>query len=221
MKLVIAGCEYTGKTTLIAKIQQWISDTMGGQPGVHDHFTIPNLAHRELSDEEVQQVLALSPELKEEFLRYIISYHLSPTFMSAPHHLLVGFHIEEAVYAPMYWEYGQKGEYAERSMVARSTEKDLLAAAPDTVLVLLKASAEVIRQRMADNPHRHQIMRDEDVERSLELFDEQYADTLIRSKLTLDTSTATVAQTLNEFVQGVEPFLTDSDRLRMLTKASS
>ena len=221
MKLVLAGCEYSGKTTLVAKIQQWISDAMGGQPGVHDHFTIPNLAHRELTDDEVQQVLALSPELKEEFLRYIISYHLSPSFMNSPDHLLVGFHIEEAVYAPMYWEYGQKGEYAERSMVARSTEKELLAAAPDTVLVLLKASAEVIRQRMAANPHRHQIMKDVDVERSLELFDEQYTDTLIRQKITLDTSTATVAQTLNEFVQGVDPFLTDSDRLRMLTKAPS
>ena len=221
MKLVLAGCEYSGKTTLVAKIQQWISDTMGGQPGVHDHFTVPNLAHRELTDDEVQQVLALSPELKEEFLRYIISYHLSPTFMNSPDHLLVGFHIEEAVYAPMYWEYGQKGEYAERSMVARSVEKDLLAAAPETVLVLLTASPEVIRRRMKESPHRHQIMKDADVERSLELFDEQYVDTLIRQKMTLDTSTATVAQTLNEFVQGVDPFLTDSDRLRMLTKAPS
>ena len=119
MKLVIAGCEYAGKTTLVSKIRQWISDTMGGQPGVHDHFTIPNLAHRELTDEEVQQVLALSPALKEEFLRYIISYHLSPSFMNSPDHLLVGFHIEEAVYAPMYWDYGRKGEYAYRSTLAQ------------------------------------------------------------------------------------------------------
>ena len=218
MKLVIAGCEYTGKTTLVGKIRQWISDTMGGEPGVHDHFTIPNLAHRELTDEEVQQVLALSPELKEEFLRYIISYHLSPAFMNAPDHLLVGFHVEEAVYAPMYWGYGRKGEYAYRSTLARSVERELLEKAPDTILVLLKASPEVIRRRMRDNPRRHSIMKDEDVERSIELFDEQYEETLMTRKITLDTSTDTVAQTMHEFVRLAHPLLTDSDRLRMLTK---
>jgi shikimate kinase len=221
MKLVLAGCEYSGKTTLVAKIQEWISETLGGTPGVHDHFTIPNLAHRELTDDEVGQVLALSPALKEEFLRYIISYHLSPSFMSAPDHLMVGFHFEEAVYAPMYWGYGQKGEYAERSMLARYTEKDLLSAAPDTVLVLLKASPDVIRRRMKESPHRRQIMKDEDDERSLELFDEQFTDTLIRSKFEIDTSSATMDETLAEFVRGILPMLTDADRLRMLTKATS
>ena len=221
MKLVLSGCEYSGKTTLVAKIQKWISETLGGTLGVHDHFTIPDLAHRELTDEEVEQVLALSPALKEEFLRYIISYHLSPSFMSSPDHLIVGFHIEEAVYGPMYWEYGRKGEYSERSMLARYTEKELLAAAPDTVLVLLKASPDVIRRRMNESPHRRQIMKDEDDERSLELFDEQFTDTLIRSKFEIDTSSATMDETLAEFVRGILPMLTDADRLRMLTKATS
>ncbi len=221
MKLVIAGCEYAGKTTLVSKIRQWISDTMGGQPGVHDHFTIPNLAHRELTDEEVQQVLALSPALKEEFLRYVISYHLSPSFMNSPDHLLVGFHIEEAVYAPMYWGYGGKGEYAYRSTLARSVERELLEKAPDTILVLLKASPEVIRRRMRESPRRHAIMKEEDVERSIELFDEQYEETLIVRRMTLDTSTDTVAQTMHEFLRLVHPLLTDSDRLRMLARGSA
>ncbi len=217
MKLVIAGCEYSGKTTLTAEIRRWITDTMGGQPGAHDHFTIPDLAHRELSAEEAQQMLALSPALKEEFMRYMIAYHLSPSFLTAPDHIMVGFHIEEAVYAPMYWEYGRRGEYADRRVLARSVEKELLHAAPDTVLVMLSASPEVIRRRMRTAPHPHQIMPFEDVERALELFEEQYSDTLMTNKLALDTSTATVDETMDEFTQGVLPLLTDSDRLRMLT----
>ena len=64
-------------------------------------------------------------------------------------------------------------------------------------------------------------MKDEDVERSIDLFDEQYEETLIVRRMTLDTSTDTVAQTMHEFVRFVHPLLTDSDRLRMLTRGSA
>ena len=111
MKLILVGCEYTGKTTLVGGVQDWIEANMGDKAGVHDHFTIPYIAHRELSDEERQQVLGLSPGLKEEFQRYMIIYHLQSGFLTMPHHLLVGFHIEEAVYAPRYFGYGRPGEY--------------------------------------------------------------------------------------------------------------
>ena len=121
----------------------------------------------------------------------------------------------------MYWGYGRKGEYAYRSTLARSVERELLEKAPDTILVLLKASPEVIRRRMRESPRQHQIMKDEDVERSIDLFDEQYEETLIVRRMTLDTSTDTVAQTMHEFVRFVHPLLTDSDRLRMLTRGSA
>ena len=53
MRLVLVGCEYTGKTTLAAEVGRWLESSMGGHGGGgHDHFTIPSIAHRELSEEE-------------------------------------------------------------------------------------------------------------------------------------------------------------------------
>ena len=40
------------------------------------------------------------------FQRYVIEYHLGTSFYEYPDHGLVGFHIEEAVYAPLYYGYG-------------------------------------------------------------------------------------------------------------------
>ena len=59
------------------------------------------------------------------FQRYIIEYHLQPAFYADPDHNMAGFHIEEAVYAPLYYGYGGKGEYAERTTLARAAEKRL------------------------------------------------------------------------------------------------
>ena len=221
MKLILVGCEYTGKTTLVGGVQDWIEANMGDKAGVHDHFTIPYIAHRDMSDEERQQVLGLSPGLKEEFQRYMIIYHLQSGFLTMPHHLLVGFHIEEAVYAPRYFGYGRPGEYSERTGLARSVEKDLLAVAPETVLVLLRASAEVIRGRMKEQTRPHGLVKEGEVEQVLELFEEQYDKTMIRKKFALDTSDTTVEETLAQFVEQVRPHLTESDRLRMLTHTST
>ena len=44
---------------------------------------------------------------------------------------------------------------------------------------------------------------------------------MIRKKFALDTSGATVEETLAQFVEQVRPYLTESDRLRMLTHSST
>ena len=42
MRLIVIGCEYTGKTTLAARILQWIETNMGHPLcGWHDHFVLP------------------------------------------------------------------------------------------------------------------------------------------------------------------------------------
>ena len=89
--------------------------------------------------------------------------------------------------------------------------------APDTVLVLVKASPDVIRRRMAENPHENGLVKDEDVERVLEAFQEQYDESFIRKKFDIDTSEATVEESLSEFLEKLQPHLSDSDRLWIMS----
>ncbi len=213
MRLILVGCEYAGKTTLANEIVKWIDSTMGGARGFHDHFTIPS---SELTAEDQDQFMALSSRLKEMFQRYIIEYHLQPSFYSDPDHNMTGFHIEEAVYAPLYYGYGGKGEYAERTTLARAVEKTIMKEAPDTVLILITASAEVIAQRMQENRQPLGVLQEQDIEYVLQRFEEEYQASLIRRKFSLDTTTATVEETLSEFADQIELYLSDADRLRML-----
>ena len=89
--------------------------------------------------------------------------------------------------------------------------------APDTVLMLVKASPDVIRRRMAENPHENGLVKDEDVERVLEAFQEQYDESFIRKKFDIDTSEATVEESLSEFLEKLQPHLSDSDRLWIMS----
>ena len=89
--------------------------------------------------------------------------------------------------------------------------------APDTVLVHVKASAEVIRARMRDNPHRHGVLKEEDVNLVIQRFQEEFDRSLLRRRMTLDTSTATVEETFAEFVEKYEHHMGEEDRRRILT----
>ena len=55
----------------------------------------------------------------------------------------------------------------------------------------------------------------------LELYQEQYEVSLIRRKMEIDTTNASVAESLQEFINQVAHFVTDADRLRILTHRSS
>jgi hypothetical protein len=113
-------------------------------------------------------------------------------------------------------------------------DHEVMQIAPDTVLVLMKASPEVIRQRMAAHPGRKSVpscslplseakgsragLQEKDVEFVLKQFDELFSGSLIRRKFTLDTSTASIEETFAEFLKKMEPHFTLIDRLRMLTR---
>ena len=214
MKLLITGCEYSGTTTLTKAICEWGESTIGGQWGDgHDHFNVPHLSHPpDLTPEEQAQILALSPRVMEIFQRYNIEYHLQPSLMHAPHHILMGMHIDEAVYAPQYYGYGREGEYAARSEFARHVEERIMRYAPDFVHVLVKASPEVIAARMQQEPHVNPVLKEQDVELVLRRFEEEYEASRIRNKVAIDTSTSTVQESLDEFVRKIEPFITDADK---------
>jgi len=248
LRLIIIGCEYSGTTTLSLAIEGWARTTLGGDywkgNSHHDHWKIPHLNNaplltdeeRErimadqpdtqggdftrtgLTEEEQKQVLALSPRLKEMFQRYHLEYHVMPEFYAKSDHCMVGAHIEEAIYAPLYFDYGGKGQKGERANFARKIERKILEIAPDTVLILVKALPEVIAKRMEQRPHLRGVLQKKDIGHVLGRFEEEYEKSLLKNKLTIDTSTATIEESLNEFVQKVQEFLTPADCLRIVVQ---
>lgn len=218
MRLILVGCEYVGTSTLIQEISGWVERSMGGKMGIHDHWKAPQLSHLEHTKEENEGFLALSTNLRESFQRYHMAYHLSPSFYHDADHTMVGFHIDEAVYAPLYYGYGKSGEYGDREQSARTAEAELLEIARDTVLILLKASPETIRARMKADPHANALVKDGDVEKVLEAFEDQHTRSLLRKKIVIDNTDLTVAESLSEFVTQVQPFLSHADRSRILTR---
>lgn len=219
MNLVFVGCEYTGKSTLAAEVMKWAEKTLGGTSHFHDHFSVPS---SELIPEAQESVLKVHPQFLEMFQRFSLTYHLDDAFYGRPDHNLMGFVIEEAVYAPLYYGYGgrdtqspQRSPEGQRTEMARRFEEQMLGKAPGTVLVLFKAAPEVIRRRMTEAPHAHQIVRAEDVELVLARFEEEVEASLIQKRIVLDTSSSTVEETLAEFVEHYQPFFSSADLLRI------
>ena len=113
MHLIIAGCEYSGSTTLSQTFGEWGAANMeGGRWGpneYHDHWKLPHISNFSppapdeianvvecfpdardgdytrtgLSHEEQAQIMALSPKLKEMVQRYHLQYHLHPVLLQA------------------------------------------------------------------------------------------------------------------------------------------
>ena len=67
---------------------------------------------------------------------------------------------------------------------------------------------------MKDDPHPHQVLRKGDIEHVLGRFEEEFERSSLGTKLTLETSSATVEETLATFAQQFEPHLSASDRQR-------
>ena len=198
---------------------EWAEETLGGTSHFHDHMSVPS---SELTPEAQESLTTVHPQVLEMFQRYMIDYHVSEGFYGNEDHNLMGLVIEEAVYAPLYYGYGGKNSAAperspegQRTKMARMIEATMLERGPGTVLVLFKAAPEVIKARMAAAPHRHQLVREEDVEYVLERFEEEFAASLIQRRFVLDTTAATEEETLAEFVARYEPFHTEADRARM------
>ena len=224
MKLILIGCEYAGTTTLGLAINEWILQATGtGFRLIHDHWKLPhtsghfpNDTSHFLTEEEQDQVLALSPKLKEMHQRHSLYYH-TPHGPRDANSLIVGYHFDDGIYGPLYFEYGRPTDPEDRSVVGPQVERTMLQHAPETVLVLVKASADVIRRRMRENPHERGVLRERDIELVLDRFEDVFKVSLFSNKLTFDTSAATVDDTLAEFVEKMEPHLSEVDRSRILT----
>jgi len=226
MRLILTGCEYTGKRTLGRKIWEWWGDQTGVQvlspphTAFHDHFIVPHVihpvgheSHKEKSEE---QILTLNPGLLETFQRYQIEYHFGRGFVSAPDHWLIDWYYGEAVYAPLYYGYGRPGEYGDRRLLARHWDVEVLELMPDMVLVLMKASTEALQKRMRENLHPKSLLKEKDLDFVSARFQEEFDNSLIDRRFAVDTTNATVEETLQEFVQQIKPYLTPKDRLRII-----
>jgi hypothetical protein len=230
MNLILVGCEFAGKTTLAHEIVEWSKRTLGRHSHFHDHFTIPST---ELEGDAKEEYRKTSPQIKEMFQRFMMNYHMSPDFYGNVDHHLMGFHIEEAVYAPLYYGYGGENSgspvrspQGQRSEMARQMEEVILERAPNVVLVLLRAAPETIRQRMASpedrrtgprdsepfGPPTARVVQDGDIEHVLERFEEEFQNSLIQKRFALDTSSATIDETMAEFVRKTVPLLSTEDR---------
>ena len=222
MRVLLIGCEYSGTTTLAYAINDWLARETGtGVRIIHDHWKLPHTSGHApsdaalMTDEEMDQVMALSHTLKEMTQRHSLVYH-TPSESSDLHQLMIGYHFDDGIYGPLYFGYGGPDDPHDRSVLGRAYERAMLSHAPETVLMLVKATPRVIRQRMKQDPHHRGVLQDKDVEFVLEQFDYEFKHSLIGQKITLDTSAVRVEESLAEFAEKVRPHLTESDRSRML-----
>ena len=230
MHMIIIGCEYAGKTTLAEQISWWMIRTMG-LPRVrwHAHFMLPHvsrdivmpapLSQAPVDEDEEEAILALRPSLKEKLMRYMIWRHLYPDmYRETDDYLLINFYYAEAVYAPLYYGYGGPEHVGrrDRRWRARAWDAEVMAQAPDTMLVLVRASADAILQRMRQNPRPRCILKEQDVPVVLERFEEEYANSLILRRIALDTTGVSAMETFAEFLRQMRPYFTQADRQRIL-----
>ena len=205
MRLILIGCEYVGTTTLANAITQWALENMGARfEDFHSHWKFPHISTEPVSEEDQQLLLQLSPGMKELILRTNLEYHLHPLFYRMPDHNMVGHYIEESIYAPLYFGYGGPNQTGDRRQTSRSMERTIMEFGPGTTLVHLKATPDVIRSRMRENPHHNAVLQEKDVEYVLQRFQEEYGNAVYFNRMELDTSSATVEESLAEWVEKMD-----------------
>ena len=223
MKIILLGSEYSGTTTLGFQVKEWVRKVIGGYVNlVHDHFKIPytfghdpkySITPIEATKKELEAYKKLSPRQMETLQRHNIAYHVA-AIPEMDDKVVIGLHYEDTIYGDIYFGYSRSRKYIQ------SIDHRLVNAAPDTILCYVTASPDIIRQRMEGNPHTYSVLKDADVEMVQSRFDKEFSYSLLRQKITLDTSTSTVDKTMDEFVEKIEPYLSDEDRIRIVRSES-
>ena len=234
MRLILIGCEYTGKSTLAANISRWMIEKMGvSLVRWHDHFVVPRLDRHTIitadgsdavigkdehdlnTDEDEEQIMSLRPNVLEQLQRHNIWRHMHPGLLGADDVLFINFYYAEAVYAPLYYGYGAAGTFADRTARAREWDAELLPYAPDMVLVLLTADPATVSRRLSERPRLRGILKEQDIPFVLDRFREEYEASLIERKFALDTTDAGPQATMENLVDGIRPHLSETDLQRM------
>ena len=227
MRLILVGCEYAGTTTLAVHAHAWAREELGIDLGaIHDHWKIPyTVTHypQTITEEEADQYGALAPRLQEALQRHNLYYHLvAEAAPPGPNRrvgvdgdqMLVGYHIEDTIYADLYYGYGGPGKSGDRASHSRKIEERIMRLAPETVLVHVHASTEVILDRMKTTPHKRPLVTEGNVEMVLGRFRDSVAVSAIANKVEIDTSDAEESKSAEKLQLALEPFLTAEDRRR-------
>ena len=241
MQLILTGCGYSGKTTLAVEISRWMIREMG-VPFVrwHNHFVVPRLDQHLIVEADAgsgalpgkqaedlnvtkdeEQIMTLRPSVLEQLQRHNVWRHLHPDAFG-PHedNLMVDFYYADAVYAPLYYGYGEPGSFSDRRRRAREWDHQLLVQAPDAVLVLVEASPSAIRERMAAARRPREVLQPRDVKTVLRGFRKEYDDSLLRRRFALDTTGSSPGETMDEFLRLMRSHLSEWDLLRMAAPKS-
>jgi hypothetical protein len=181
------------------------------------------MGHEDHKAQTEKELLNANPGLQQLMQLYNFSNKFGRGYTDMPDLFLIDWYYSDAVYAPLYYGYGGPGQYAERRLIARSFDSEAVSLMPDMVLVLMKTSPETIRERVIKGespfPGRHAdtFFDPKDTETVLDAFEEQFQQSLFRKKFVLDTTHATVEESLEEFKQQIQTHITPTDRLRVLT----
>ena len=250
MKLIVVGCEYAGKSTLIREIVKW-QRTLYNHVNVHDHFTFPAHGsiggHDEWDPADQEMLLKMTPAGKARVTYWGHIFHVGnmPAWgMLYGDAVYEGYYIEDIIYGKLYYGYGDAmappteipagdtTEFARYLAVkpgmrhmpnlhGSSTQQHffesmILNADPNTILMLIEASPEVIARRMRESPHQPQRIKEEDIDKLLEMFRQRFLQSILANRMVLDTSEATIEETFEQFKRDVTHFLTEKDMLRMV-----
>jgi hypothetical protein len=181
-------------------------------------------ADQEDEEDEARQneVLGLSPWLLEQFQRHMIWRHLHHSMVrDEVDYLSINLYYADAVYAPLYYGFGEAGSFADRTRRARHWDAEMLGMAPDTVLVLVRASADAIIERMRATPRPRTLLKESDVDHVLDRFEEEYDSSLMQRRVSLDTTDAAVEETRTQFLDQIRPHLSQKDLLRLVSHRGS
>ena len=210
MRAIFVGIEYAGKTTLIEALDEYYHH-FKIQSHLDDHFTIPDST---LSRSSRAKAVDFPDDVKERMQRMQIHYHIDVIKKFDPV-LVAGWHIEEAVYTAMYGQDPQSPYYqGYRYDFQRMYEAKLLALdLPGLILVHLTASDQTIWQRIRDQPHEYQIVREADIAELKRRFCEEIDKSLFppAKTIVLDTTDKMPQQSLDELLARSEPMISQAE----------
>ncbi|MDG2101513.1 MAG: hypothetical protein GWO78_04490 [Dehalococcoidales bacterium] len=220
MKIILVGIEYVGTTTIANMLKGWKLEYTGTPfyAGLmHDHMKFPHSSGHpdDTTLEEQKQILNLSPKLKEMYQRYHMYYHLHHYFQRDD--LTVGFHIEEAVLARRYFDYGLDGEIFDRkNVVFDGIENRIKQITSDQIITIhMKAEVSVIEERMEllkDNPdHSNSPLIKKDIRDVMHDYKHFVDKSNIGPKVEVDTSYDNPEKTLEKIIDLIKPYITKRD----------
>ena len=208
MRSIFAGIEYAGKSTLVKMLGEYYRQRKVPIHG-DDHFTIPDST---LSPESRKIMVDLPNDMKERAQRMQIHYHVDIIKKYACP-LIVGWHLEEAIYSSFYGEDPDSPYYPNFHYGFQRLYESLVLEAhlPDLVMFHVTASDEEIARRMQDDPHEYPIVREKDIVEIKKRFDEEIEKSLFTHQgrtVLLDTTGKTPQESFDELLGLSEPKVT-------------